>query len=144
MQRARAREVAAATQLSISLLRRRIRDTTVDEALTSPALRALSRLDRGGPATTADLARLEQMTPQAMGTIVAQLDELGLVSRSPDPQDGRRTILTPTSDGKRAAHSRRNALTERFTDTLMTGFTDDELEVLRAAAPLLERLAQQL
>lgn len=131
-------------QLSVSLLKRRIRDTTDHGALTSPALRALSRLDRGGPATTADLARLEQMTPQAMGTIVAQLDELGFVSRSPDPQDGRRMILTPTRDGKQAAHSRRNALTERFTDALTAAFTDQEIEILRAAAPLLERLAEAL
>ncbi|GII57348.1 MarR family transcriptional regulator [Planotetraspora thailandica] len=144
MQRAKAREVAAAMLMSVSLLKRRIRDITGDGTLTSPELRVLSRLDRAGPATTADLARREQITPQAMGATVALLEGRGFVARSPDPQDGRRVILTPTKEGEHALHSGRSALADRFTDTLLAAFDDDEIEVLRAAAPLIERLAEQM
>jgi DNA-binding MarR family transcriptional regulator len=144
MQRAKAREVATAMLMSVSLLKRRIRDTPGDTTLTSPELRVLSRLDRAGPATTADLARREQITPQAMGATVALLEGRGFVARSPDPQDGRRMILTPSKEGRRALHSGRSALAERLTDALLAGFDDDEIELLRAAAPLIERLAERV
>jgi DNA-binding MarR family transcriptional regulator len=143
MQRARVREVAAAMQLSVGQLRRRIRDTPYVETMTSPELWALARLDRDGPATTADLARRAQITPQAMGTTVALLEERGFVARTADPEDGRRAILTPTKPGRHALRTGRNALTERITDALAS-FSEDEIEVLRAAAPLIERLAEKM
>lgn len=147
MQRAKAREVAAAMLMGISLLKRRIRDirdTEDESAVTSPELRVLSRLDRGGPATTADLARRERITPQAMGATVALLEGRGFVARSPDPQDGRRMILAPTKEGRHVLHSGRSALADRITDVLLETFDEDEIAVLRAAAPLLERLAEQI
>jgi DNA-binding MarR family transcriptional regulator len=142
MERSEARDVAVALLTSVTLLKRRARATTGDATtLTTPELRVLSRLDRGGPATTADLARREQITPQAMGATIAQLEQRGLVVRSPDPGDGRRALLAPTDDGIRTLHSGRSALADRTTDVLLAGFDDEELAVLRAAVPLIERLA---
>jgi hypothetical protein len=40
-----------------------------------PQLTALSRLDRLGPSTTAELARREQITSQAMGRVAIVLAE---------------------------------------------------------------------
>jgi DNA-binding MarR family transcriptional regulator len=59
-----------------------------------PQLTALSRLDRLGPSATAELARREQITPQAMGATIASLERRDLVTRQPDAGDGRRSILT--------------------------------------------------
>ncbi|MYV56863.1 MarR family transcriptional regulator [Streptomyces sp. SID3212] len=144
MRRTKAYEVAAAMLMSVSLLKRRIRDSVDDAALTSPELRVLSRLDRAGPATTADLARQEQITPQAMGSTVALLEKRGFVARSPDPRHGRRMLLAPTREGEEALRSGSSAIADRFTDALLAAFDDDEIEVLRAAAPLIERWAERM
>ncbi|MFJ2645314.1 MarR family winged helix-turn-helix transcriptional regulator [Streptomyces sp. NPDC087420] len=144
MERTKAYEVAAAMLMSVSLLKRRIRDGADDAALTSPELRVLARLDRAGPATTADLARQEQITPQAMGTTVALLERRGFVARSPDPRHGRRMLLAPTKEGEEMLRSGSSAIADRFTDALLAAFDDDEIEVLRAAAPLIERWAERM
>ena len=42
------------------------------------------------------LARAEGMRPQSMSAIVAPLQETGLVKGSPDPGDGRQTLMSLT------------------------------------------------
>jgi DNA-binding MarR family transcriptional regulator len=135
-------QTAAALQLSVGLLKRRARETARDGELSSPEMSVLSRLDRNGPGTTAALARWEQITPQAVGATVAVLEARELIARAPDPGDGRRSILTITQAGERALRAGRNALTDLMTGALSRGFTPGEIEHLRVAAPLIERLAQ--
>ena len=136
------RKTAAALQLSVGLLKRRARETARDGELSGPETAVLSRLDRNGPGTTAALARWEQITPQAMGATVAALEARELIARTPDPDDGRRSILTLTEAGQRVLRAGRNALTDHMAAALSGGFTPGEIEQLRVAAPLIERLAQ--
>jgi len=103
-----------------------------------------SRLDRGGPTTSSVLAKLEQITPQSMGTTLANLEARGLVERRPDPEDGRQAVISVTDAGLQVLRNRRNARTELLAQALSTGFTRSELERLMAVAPLLERLAQNI
>jgi len=135
-------KTAAALQLSIGLLKRRARETARDGELSGPETAVLSRLDRNGPGTTAALARCEQITPQAMGATVAALEARELIMRAPDPDDGRRSILRLTGAGERALRAGRSALTDQMAAALSRGFTPGEIEQLRVAAPLIERLAQ--
>ena len=137
-------DVAGALQVSISLLRRRLRQAPVEGDLTAPETSALARLDRGGPATSAALARLEQISPQSMGATLGSLEARGLVERRPDPQDGRQAIISLTEAGLRVLRNRRSARTEQLAKALSAGFTRSELEQLMAAAPLIERLAQSI
>jgi DNA-binding MarR family transcriptional regulator len=137
-------EVAAALQVSIGLLRRQLRQAPVDGDLTLPESSALARLDRGGPTTSSALARLEQISPQSMGATLAALESRDLVERSPDPQDGRRIVLSVTAAGLRLLRHRRTARTAQLAHALSSGFTRTELAALQAAAPLIERLAQSI
>ena len=137
-------DVAGALQVSISLLRRRLRQAPVEGDLTAPETSALARLDRGGPATSAALARLEQISPQSMGATLGALEVRGLVERRPDPGDGRQAIISLTEAGLRVLRNRRSARTEQLAKALSAGFTRSELEQLMAAAPLIERLAQSI
>lgn len=114
------------------------------EELTVPETSALSRLDRGGPATSSDLARLERISPQSMGATVATLLERGLVARERDPEDGRRITLSITDAGRELVRARRGARTEQIARALADGFTPAELAQLQAVTPLLERLAERL
>jgi DNA-binding MarR family transcriptional regulator len=54
------------------------------------------RLDRDGPTTVSDLARAEGVRPQLMGATIAALQAEGFVRGTPDPNDGRQTILALT------------------------------------------------
>ncbi|RDH74879.1 MarR family transcriptional regulator [Mycolicibacterium moriokaense] len=139
----RSEEAARALLMCVGLLRRRLRQTPVTGDLTFPETSALGRLDRGGPAASADLARQEQISPQSMGATLSELEARGLVKRAPDPADGRRILLSISAAGRKELNRRRNARVEQLTAGL-TDFSDDEIEQLAAAAPLIERLAYHL
>ena len=47
-----------------------------------------------------DLARGANMTPQAMGELVDELEELGYVVRRPDPSDRRAKLIVLTPEGR--------------------------------------------
>jgi DNA-binding MarR family transcriptional regulator len=143
-ERAEVDQVAAALQLSIGLLLRRLRQLKAEGELTLPESAALARLDRGGPTTAGALARLEQISPQSMGATLAGLEARGLVERSPDPLDGRRILLSVTGAGQRTLRDRRNVRAQQLAAALAGGFSGAELDQLMAAAPLLERLAQSI
>lgn len=137
-------EVAGALRVSIGLLLRRLRQTRTDGELTLPESSALTRLDRGGPATASALAKLEQISPQSMGATLGALEAKGLIERRPDPGDGRRAVLSVTDAGSRLLRDKRNARTERLAKALSAGFTPAEIQLLAAASPLLERLAESI
>jgi DNA-binding MarR family transcriptional regulator len=138
------RETANRLRIATGAFKRRVQETTSAGELSNPQLTALSRLDRLGPMTTTGLARREQITPQAMGTTIASLEKLGLVTRSADAADARRSILSLTAEGRAAVHSGRNAVVDRVSAVLEDSFSDTEIKTLATAAPLLERLAELL
>ena len=140
-------DVAAALRYSIGLLRRRLRQLKAESAdggITLPESAALVRLDRGGPATSSELARQEHISPQSMGATLTGLQARGLVGRQPDPLDGRRVLLSISEAGRQILRDRRGEHTQLLARALAAGFTPDEVDVLRTAAPLLQRLAEHI
>lgn len=139
-----ARETAGRLHVALGAFKRRVRETSSGGELSLPQLTALARLDRLGSMTTAELARREQISPQAMGATIASLQKLGLLTRSADARDARLSILALTPDGLAAVRSGHNAVVDRIVAVLGESFTDRETETLAAAAPLIERLADLL
>jgi DNA-binding MarR family transcriptional regulator len=137
-------QVATALHVSTGLLLRRLRQLKAEGELTLPESAALARLNRSGPTTAGALARLEQISPQSMGATLSGLEARGLVERRPDPADGRRIVLSVSAAGQRMLRDRRSARTRQLAAALAAGFTDNELEQLMTAAPLLERLAHSI
>jgi DNA-binding MarR family transcriptional regulator len=68
-------------------------------------------LDVAGTRIT-ELARRADITKQAMGELVAQCEALGLVLRTPDPQDGRAAIIMFTPLGLEWLSLFRSAITQ--------------------------------
>lgn len=137
-------EVAAALKLSIGLFLRRLRQSPATDELTISEQSLLSRLERGGPSTASDIARAEQVTPQAIGPTVVDLEGRGLIARRSDPADGRRILLSLTEAGLAALRDKRTARVEQIARALTEGFSPAELATLRSAAPLIERLGARL
>jgi DNA-binding MarR family transcriptional regulator len=137
-------DVADALLASVGQLVRRVRQLPSDGELTMPERSALARLDRDGPATSAELARAAQISPQSMGTTLAALTERALVQRERDPVDGRRVVLSVTRHGLRLLGSTRSTRSQQLTVALAGEFTPAELKRLMAATPLIERLARSI
>jgi DNA-binding MarR family transcriptional regulator len=137
-------EVAAAVRIAVGMLVRKLRQVPAADDLTLAETSVLSLLDRTGPATSSDLAKLDRISPQSMGATIAALEQRGLVVRQRDPGDGRRIVLSVSEAGRQVVNDRRSARTELIAVALRGGFSDAELDQLLAAAPLLERLAEKL
>ena len=101
----------------------------------------LARLDRCGPASISDLAAAERMRPQSMAQTVHELESSGLVIRRPDPADRRRAFVELTEDGSARLAQARAAREDWLAEALARRLDDEELQMLRRALVLLDRLA---
>lgn len=136
-------DLARQLWLSVGLLRRRLRQlpSDSDSGLKLQEASALARIRASGPTTASALARIEQITPQSMGTTVNSLESKGLVERSPDADDGRLSVISITEAGLRVLQSQQGSAIDQLTVALTDSFTKTELEQLAQAAPLIARLA---
>jgi DNA-binding MarR family transcriptional regulator len=137
-------QIAGSLRLSLGILIRRLRQVKSEDELTLPEISVLARLDRDGPTTVTALAKLEQISAQSMGATLSALEARGLVTRASDPGDGRRVVMSATHAGLATLQTGRNARLQALARALSTAFSPAELEALRAAAPLIERLAQNI
>ena len=101
----------------------------------------LGRLDRDGASSTSDLAAAERVRPQSMAQIVAELEADGLLSRRPDPSDGRRALIELTDRGLRTLESERRQREGWLIGAMAEGLSEEEQQALARAVPLLRRLA---
>jgi len=112
----------------IGLLLRRIRRGIAERAvqvhpeLNPTSYTLLATLSDFGPRRAADLAELFAMDKGTVSRVVHQLLELGLVERSPDPADGRASIVSVTAEAqRRLGHMyelRRELISQRLSDWL--------------------------
>ncbi|MFD0578937.1 MarR family winged helix-turn-helix transcriptional regulator [Dactylosporangium darangshiense] len=80
-------------------LRARLRELP-SGGLTPSQTSVLVRLHRDGASTTTALALAEGVRSQSMTATLSALDDLGLIERSPDPDDGRRHIIALSAAGQ--------------------------------------------
>jgi DNA-binding MarR family transcriptional regulator len=100
----------------------------------------LGRLDREGPQSVSDLAGKERMRPQSMAQTVSDLENEGLVERSPDPDDRRRALISLTAGGRAllaASRQRREGWLERAIEEL----PEEDRATVERAVVLLSQLA---
>lgn len=142
-----ASRVAHDLRLAVGRLARRLRQLYAQgrgDQLTFTELAVLSRLHRDGPASASQLANGERVTAQAIGAAIGALHQRGLVERTPDPGDRRKTIVSLTDPGQSAFTVREQTVIDRMVQAVASGYTPAERRQLAAAAPLLERLADLL
>ncbi|MGP3983533.1 MarR family winged helix-turn-helix transcriptional regulator [Streptomyces sp. KR80] len=121
-------------------LSRRLKHQRVDESLSPTEMSVLGTLARCGSATPGELARKEHVQPPSMTRIVAMLESKGLVRLEPHPEDRRQKVVTRTERADsmlEESRRRRNAWLAELAGRL----DDEEWAALRAAAPVLEKLA---
>ncbi|HEY2476234.1 MAG TPA: MarR family transcriptional regulator [Candidatus Cybelea sp.] len=139
----RAEAVAESLYVALSVLIRRLRQTR-DDTLSVPEISALLRLECSGPNTLTALAKEERISAQSLGATLSALESRSLVSRRADPDDGRQSVISMTETGRSMLRGRRSGRAAQLAQALAGTFDARELQTLRAAAPLLERLAGEL
>lgn len=126
---------------AIGQLLRRLRAESNSDGLTWSQTVALSRLEKTGPMTTADLARAESVKPQSMGATLAELEREGLVKRNPHPTDGRQVLFALTAEGVEARR-KRSAAKQKWLLAAMANLDPGERQTLVSAAALIKRLGE--
>jgi len=121
-------------------LKRRLREQADTGDLTPSQTAVLLRLEEHGPATTSALARAEGMRSQSMGSIVAVLEQAGLVAGMRDPTDGRQTLLSLTDHCRRWVQDSRAARQDWLSRTIEQRLSAAERDRLAGIMPLLLRL----
>ena len=119
---------------------RRIRNNVADGTMSDAKMGVLFRL-KSGPATPGQLAERERITPPSMNRTLNTLEQAGLVSRQPDPDDARKVIVTITAAGRGLIAETRRLRTAWFTQQL-AGLTPQERAALEAVVPVLQRIAE--
>ena len=100
----------------------------------------LGHLDRSGPLSIAELARLEQVKHQSMTRTVNLLKDQGLVELGAHPDDRRRVVLTITGDGMRTLERERHSRSAGIARAVRDDLDDEEREIVRRIPEVLRKL----
>ncbi|CAB4702619.1 MAG: MarR family transcriptional regulator [Actinobacteria bacterium] len=135
--------LAAELRLSVMRLRRRLaNERHPDNDLSMNAMAVLGALYRNGDLTIGDLAARERVQPPSMTRMVNCLEGDGYVVRRPHETDRRQVVVSLTGSGRTTLLADRRRRDE-WLATRLKHLSREEREVLRRAAPLLERLASE-
>lgn len=131
--------VPALTQ-AIGQILRTLRAEANPGGLSISQTAALALLAENGGMTNADLARAQAMKPQSMYTILASLEQEGLVERSPHPTDGRQILFSLTRQGV-AARRKRSTAKHEWLLAAVAKLGPAEQQTLLAAAGIIRALS---
>ena len=133
--------LASALRISVMRLSRRLRnERDASDDLTANQLAVLGTLFRDGPLTVGDLAAAEKVQPPSMTRTVSCLVDKQLIDRTPHPTD-RRVVVVSLNDAGTAVILESRRRKEAWLNHRLKELTPAEREILRDAAPILERLS---
>ncbi len=137
----RTAELASVLRVSVMRLARRLRAERPDYGLSLTQVATLSTISRHGPLTPGELAAHEKVRPPSMTRVLASLEDRGLIVRTPHASDGRQHLVSLT--GEAAALLREDSrLREAWLSQRLAELTREERDILRAAAPIIDRITR--
>ncbi len=124
-------------------LRARLRAESAPAEMPSTwsQLTTLGRIINEGPTTVSELAQAEHVRRQSMAETVVSLRAQGLITSAPDPDDGRKTLISATEEGRTLLRTIPAAREEWLTVAISKTLSPDEQQALRKAAAIMKRLA---
>ena len=137
------RDVARHLPRAMTRLRARLRTESAPGSMhwTWSQLSTLGRIADEGPTTVSALAVSEHVRHQSMAETVAALRQAGLVSARSDPTDGRKTLMSVTSAGRKLISSIVPVREAWLEAVIEQSLTPVERRTLMKAVDIMERLA---
>ncbi|MGZ4590525.1 MAG: MarR family winged helix-turn-helix transcriptional regulator [Actinomycetes bacterium] len=133
-------ELASTMRVSVMRLARRLRHERPDFGLSLTQIATLATIDRHGPITPREVADHERVQPPSMTRVLCVLEERGLINRTAHPSDGRQQLVSLTREGKELLREDRRRR-EAWLAVRLAELTAEERDLLRRAAPIIERIA---
>jgi DNA-binding MarR family transcriptional regulator len=127
-------------RITIQRLARRLRAERADETISDGQFSVLCSLAKDGPLGLGELSQRERVTPPSMNRTVGALVQSGYTTRTTSTEDARKVVIDLTDDGHRVIDETRQRRDAWFSRQLAE-LTEDQREVLRAAAPILVELS---
>ncbi|MCW2787378.1 MAG: MarR family transcriptional regulator [Marmoricola sp.] len=135
--------LASELRLSAARLARRLRsERDPSNPLSVGSMSVLGVLIRNGESTIGQLAAHERIRPPSMTRRVNALVEAGFVVRRSSADDGRLVLVDIAEKGRQTLYADRRQR-DAFLVRQLARLTAEERELIRRAAPLIERLATQ-
>jgi DNA-binding MarR family transcriptional regulator len=136
-------DTAAQLRMGIVRTARRLRQEAASEAtgLTPTSTSALATIERHGPLTPSELAQLERVQRPTVTRTLGCLEREGLIERTPDPADGRSSLIAVNAAGRerlRRLRGRKNAYLARR----MREMDAEDVATLERAAEILEGMLE--
>ncbi|SFW46607.1 MarR family winged helix-turn-helix transcriptional regulator [Chitinophaga sancti] len=135
-------EVAASLRSTVTRLTRQLRKQNISSAFSNAELLTMGLLDQHGSMLPSALADLERISAQAISQIINRLVEAGVVDRASDESDKRKVLITLTPAGKQHLDENRRIKEEWLVKAMDNLFSTEELALIEAFLPLLQRLAE--
>jgi DNA-binding MarR family transcriptional regulator len=133
-----------ASQLSTAIVRtaRVLRqDAAAEAGLGAGTTAAPATIKRDGPLTPSELAEIERVKRPSITRTLACLDRQGLIERTPDPADGRSSLVSISAAGReRLALLRRRK--SAYLARRLEALGPEEVATLARAAEILERMRE--
>jgi DNA-binding MarR family transcriptional regulator len=139
---ASAAQAAGEVRVVLGRVKRRLKELADKDDLTPSQSSVLSRLDKDGPASASELAAAERVRPQSMAAILTALREADLIQRHPDPEDGRRQVVSLTTAGRHRLQGGRTVRQEWLSQALQEHCTETERQTIIKALALLDRAVE--
>jgi DNA-binding MarR family transcriptional regulator len=133
-------ELASRLRLAITRTARRLRQDSAP-GLSPTQAAALATIERVGPLTPSELARIERVQRPTISRVTARLGQAGLIERMPDELDGRGARLRLTPEGRRTLLGLRSRKTAYLAERLER-LDPEEQAILAQASELLERMLE--
>jgi DNA-binding MarR family transcriptional regulator len=134
-------ELASLLRVSVMRLSRRLRAERPDVGLSLTQIATLGTIDRHGPLTPREIADHEKVQPPSMTRILAGLEERGLIVRTPHASDGRQYLVSLAPQGRSLLRDDRRQR-EAWLARRLAELTPEERELLRAVAPIIDRITR--
>lgn len=113
-------------------IRARLESAIRETGLTVTQYTALTVLARRPGLTSAELAKNSFVRAQSMSSVTAELEDHGMISRSPDPSHQRRQLLTVTDKGAELLERLRPTV-EWIEEQMVSNLPDGDIDSLRHA-----------
>ena len=134
-------DLASHLRLTIARANRRLRQEAGSD-LSPSMTAALATIERHGPITPSELAARERIQRPTATRVLARLEEMGLIARTPDPHDRRSSLVAVTPDATAMLAEQRTRKTA-FLAARLDRLEPEDRAALERAADILEKVLSE-